>query len=139
MIIRNRLIPFGSFLAINLCGLIFVRSGHAFTPTDLNHERIHTRQQLELLFLPFFLLYLLEWLFRLLQILLSKPLPNPSPFTLRSTSGRFDTSKNPSPLIKSPFLRAYYRISFEREAYTHQSDPDYLRHRPLFAWFRYLR
>ena len=65
MIIRNRLIPFGSFLAINLCGLIFVRRGHAFTPTDLNHERIHTRQQLELLYLPFFLLYLLEWLFRL--------------------------------------------------------------------------
>jgi hypothetical protein len=137
MIIRNSLIPFGSFLAINLCGLIFVRRGYTFTPTDLNHERIHTRQQLELLFLPFFLLYILEWLFRLLQTFFTSspqtlhPSPltnNPSPFTL-----------NQEPFTKNPFLRAYYRISFEREAYQHQTDLDYLSHRPLFAWFRYLR
>jgi hypothetical protein len=139
MIIRNRLIPFGSFLAINLCGLIFVRKDYAFTPTDLNHERIHTRQQLELLFLPFFLLYLLEWLFRLIQIFFNpnlNPNPNHSPLTL---------NPNPSPPRGepergfNPFLRAYYRISFEREAYLHQSDSDYLRHRPFFAWLRYLR
>jgi len=137
MIIRNSLIPFGSFLAINLCGLIFVRRGYTFTPTDLNHERIHTRQQLELLFLPFFLLYILEWLFRLLQTFFTSspqtlhPSPltnNPSPFTL-----------NQEPFTKNRFLRAYYRISFEREAYQHQTDLDYLSHRPLFAWFRYLR
>lgn len=141
MIIRNRLIPFGSFLAINLCGLIFVRRGHAFTPTDLNHERIHTRQQLELLFLPFFLLYLLEWLFRLLQILL-KPKPFAQPLVAskpRRTINPEPLTINPEPLTNSPFFRAYYRISFEREAYIHQSDPDYLLHRPLFAWFRYLR
>lgn len=148
MIIRNRLIPFGSFLAINLCGLIFVRRGHAFTPTDLNHERIHTRQQLELLYLPFFLLYLLEWLFRLFQILL-KPKPFAQPLVAsksRKTINHEPLTTNPEPLTtnpesltNSPFLRAYYRISFEREAYIHQSDPDYLLHRPLFAWFRYLR
>lgn len=28
----------------------------------LNHERIHIRQQLELLFLPFFIVYIGEWL-----------------------------------------------------------------------------
>lgn len=33
----------------------------------LNHEKIHIRQQLELLILPFFLLYFLEYLIRLLQ------------------------------------------------------------------------
>ena len=134
MIIRNRLIPFGSFLAINLCGLIFVRRGHAFTPTDLNHERIHIRQQLELLYLPFFLLYLLEWLFRLLQILLK-----PKHFARPLVASKPRRTINPEPLTNSPFLRAYYRISFEREAYIHQSDPDYLLHRPLFAWLRYLR
>ncbi len=31
----------------------------------LNHERIHLRQQLELLILPFFLWYLAEWLYGL--------------------------------------------------------------------------
>lgn len=33
----------------------------------LNHEKIHIRQQMELLIIPFFLWYGLEFLFRLLQ------------------------------------------------------------------------
>ena len=33
----------------------------------MNHEKIHLRQQLELLFLPFFIWYLLEYIFRLFQ------------------------------------------------------------------------
>ena len=33
---------------------------------------------------------------------------------------------------------AYSNISFEREAYAMQSDPDYRHYRPLFAWRRYL-
>lgn len=35
--------------------------------TLINHERIHLRQQLELLVLPFYVFYLVEFLFRLLQ------------------------------------------------------------------------
>ena len=35
--------------------------------------------------------------------------------------------------------RAYYRISFEREAYLHEHDLNYLKHRPFFAWWKYLR
>lgn len=33
----------------------------------INHERIHLRQQMELLILPFFVWYLLEYFFRLFQ------------------------------------------------------------------------
>jgi len=33
----------------------------------INHENIHLRQQLELLILPFFLWYLLEYIYRLFQ------------------------------------------------------------------------
>jgi hypothetical protein len=33
----------------------------------INHERIHLRQQLELLILPFYLWYFTEYLFRLMQ------------------------------------------------------------------------
>ena len=33
----------------------------------INHEKIHIRQQLELLVLPFFIWYLVEYLFRLYQ------------------------------------------------------------------------
>lgn len=36
-------------------------------PLFVNHERIHLRQQLELLVIPFFLWYFLEFLLRLVQ------------------------------------------------------------------------
>lgn len=35
--------------------------------TFINHERIHLRQQLELLILPFFMWYFIEYLIRLVQ------------------------------------------------------------------------
>ena len=33
---------------------------------------------------------------------------------------------------------AYHRISFEREAYAHEHDLQYLQHRKPFAWWHYL-
>ena len=39
---------------------------------------------------------------------------------------------------KESRLRAYYQISFEREAYEHQKEPDYLNSRTPFAWRHYL-
>ena len=65
MIIRNPLIPFPRFLAVNICGLIFTRRNVRLTPVDLNHERIHTRQMVETLFVGFYLWYVVEWLVRL--------------------------------------------------------------------------
>ncbi|EFA43054.1 hypothetical protein HMPREF0645_2495 [Hallella bergensis DSM 17361] len=35
------------------------------TDTDLNHEAIHTAQMRELLYVPFYVLYVLEWLWLL--------------------------------------------------------------------------
>lgn len=37
------------------------------TQTDFNHEAIHTAQMKELLYIPFYLLYLMEWLWKLLK------------------------------------------------------------------------
>lgn len=37
--------------------------------------------------------------------------------------------------LRSP-RRAYYSISFEREAYRHQDEADYRRHRSHYAWAR---
>lgn len=72
----------------------------------INHERIHLRQQIELLILPFFIWYFIEYFVRLLQF----------------------RSKN----------RAYRNISFEREAYTNESDLNYLKKRKLFSFWKYL-
>lgn len=66
-IIRNNIIPFKGFTAINICGLLFVRKSAVITPRVLNHELIHTAQMREWLYLPFYVLYVLEWLFRLIQ------------------------------------------------------------------------
>lgn len=67
-IIYNKLIPPKGYMAINLFGLLFIRKEYKNEVEDyvINHERIHTRQMLELLIIPFYLIYLLEWLFRLI-------------------------------------------------------------------------
>ncbi|NND94116.1 MAG: hypothetical protein HKN45_04575 [Flavobacteriales bacterium] len=46
---------------------IFLRNSSNATPIILNHERIHLRQQLELLVIPFYLFYFTEYLIRRIQ------------------------------------------------------------------------
>lgn len=64
-LIYNNIIPFKGFKAINLFGLCFVRNGMKMSDKDINHEKIHTAQMKELLYLPFYLLYFGEWVVRL--------------------------------------------------------------------------
>ena len=64
-VIYNRFIPFGSFFAANIFGIIFCRSDKGrISETTKNHEYIHTLQQREMLFLGFTLWYCIEWLWR---------------------------------------------------------------------------
>ena len=53
------------FLAICLFGFIF--SVRPLNRQELNHELIHVAQQKELLYLPFFIWYGIEWLVLLLK------------------------------------------------------------------------
>ena len=93
--------PMGkSYLAICLFGLVF--SVRPLNATEYNHERIHAVQQKELLYLPFFIWYVIEWLILLV---------------------RFRNGK-----------KAYYNIRFEKEAYNHQNDLDYLKKRKHFHY-----
>lgn len=64
-IIRSKLLPPRNYNAINLFGILFCRPGVQVTPALINHERIHTRQMLEMGILFFYLWYLIEWLIRL--------------------------------------------------------------------------
>lgn len=52
---------------LNLFGTYWTRDTSWIDRYVINHERIHDAQQKELLYIPFYLLYVLEWLFRLLQ------------------------------------------------------------------------
>jgi hypothetical protein len=66
-------------------------------PAELiNHERIHLRQQIELLVLPFYLIYLIEYTFK-----------------------------------------GYLSISFEKEAYGNEFNPEYLNGRKFWAFLKY--
>lgn len=105
-IIYNKIIPFGRrFYAINLFGVLFAKG--PCNAIIINHERIHTFQIRELLYVFFYLFYVIEWMFRLFQY------------------------RN--------FFEAYKNISFEREAYFHQFDPNYLSKRKIFSFMTYMK
>lgn len=104
-VIQTRLLPRNwKYAAITLFGLVFTPDRRHVNDRVLRHELIHCQQQLEWLYLPFFILYLAEWLWYLL---------------------RFRNA-----------ARAYRAISFEREAYANDANPDYLRRRRHFANYR---
>lgn len=64
-IIYNKWLPFKGFRAINLFGVCFVREGEAMPPHSINHEKIHSAQMRELWYIGFYILYLIEWIYRL--------------------------------------------------------------------------
>ncbi|HEX9979671.1 MAG TPA: hypothetical protein VGB50_03805 [Flavobacterium sp.] len=106
LIVSRLLIPKG-FRGITLYPFIIIG-----TDTDRNnkllvdHERIHIRQQGELLVVFFFIWYGIEFLLRLIRY----------------------RDRN----------KAYRNISFEREAYSNEKDPGYLKSRPLWCFINYL-
>lgn len=63
MIITSKLIPKG--ICLNLFGTFWTRNPNWIDKYVINHERIHTAQQRELLFVPFYVIYLIEWCIRL--------------------------------------------------------------------------
>ena len=46
-IVRNNIIPFKGYKAVNLFGILFVRGDAVISSTDINHESIHTAQMKE--------------------------------------------------------------------------------------------
>ena len=106
LIVTKYLIPKG-FTGLTVFPFVFIRyRNDASNSTLINHEKIHLRQQIELLIVPFFVWYFVEFFIRWMQ-------------------------------YKNRFL-AYKNISFEREAYANEKDPDYLKQRSFGSWFSYL-
>ena len=106
LIVAKYLIPKG-YRGLTVFPFVFVKYGvDKENRIFINHEKIHLRQQLELLILPFFIWYLLEYCLRLVQ-------------------------------YKNANL-AYRNISFEREAYTNESNLEYLKNKPFFSFCNYL-
>ncbi len=67
ILVSKYMVPKG-YTGITLFPFVFVKySSLKENNVFLNHERIHLRQQLELLVLPFFVWYVLEFLIRYLR------------------------------------------------------------------------
>ena len=81
-----------NFIAICLFGFVFAK--RPLDSVEYNHERIHAAQQRELLYLPFFIWYGIEWLILFVKY--------------------------------RDWMKAYYNVRFEKEAYNHQIDLQYL-------------
>lgn len=62
-IIYNKIFPFRRFVAINIFGVLFARKEYKpLSSIDMHHEKIHTAQMKETLYIGFYLLYLIEWM-----------------------------------------------------------------------------
>lgn len=104
-IVSKYLVPKG-YKGLTVFPFVFLKQReHGSDDVLLNHEKIHLRQQLELLVLPFFVWYGLEFLWNFLR--------------------------------QRDVKRAYYSISFEREAYANEKDLHYLKQRSFWHFIKY--
>tara|TARA_R110000765_G_scaffold148383_4_gene250864 strand:+ start:692 stop:1021 length:330 start_codon:yes stop_codon:yes gene_type:complete len=107
MILVFRHFFYKNYVGLSLWPFIFLKNRSLKNDGVLiNHEKIHLRQQQELLIIPFYILYLLEWSVRTILYLDS--------------------------------YKAYQNLSFEREAYLHEKNLDYLSNRKSFSFIKYL-
>lgn len=71
-IVKSKIIPLLGYSACNLFGVLFCkprtydRIQKGYNKTLVNHEEIHTAQMKELLYLPFYILYLVFWIIRVI-------------------------------------------------------------------------
>ena len=99
MIILKLFSKTSNIIAMTIAPFIIIRKGDVLKENTLRHEKIHVRQQLEMLIIFFYLWYVVEWILR-----------------------GFD----------------YWNISLEQEAYAHENDKNYLKHRKFWAFLKYI-
>lgn len=64
-VIKTKLVPKG--ICLNFFGLFLTQDKSWIDKYVVNHELIHTAQQKEMLWIPFYIVYLIEWVIRLCQ------------------------------------------------------------------------
>ena len=87
---------------------IYLSEKYLTNTKTINHEKIHWKQQLEMLIIPFYLWYFIEWIIKL--------------FTISGSGGE----------------SAYRSLSFEREAYDNADNLNYIETRKPYSWFKYI-
>lgn len=132
-IISNSYIPFTPYTAMTVWPFVFVREDVLVSDQLLRHETIHGMQQKELLIVGIVVAFIMlcngvGWL-----SLLALPLYFYlyAAFYIRERRTTIDDPDGQE--------TAYRRNPFEREAYDHDADMQYIAHRKRFAWLAYLK
>ena len=108
-IIKNKFIPFKGYKLMNFFGVIFQRNDVVVTETEYNHEKIHLKQMQEMLWIPFYLWYGLEYLCIMLSCKWNK-----------------QSDK-------------YHDVSFEEEAHNNDDNYTYPETRKHYSWLKYCK
>lgn len=128
IIIRNNIIPSKGFKTVNLFGIWFVRRDAVLTNKSYRHEGTHTWQIYELMAVGVVLglIWTLTFGWSWWLVLACLPL--------------FYWWYLVEFFIRAFAVggRAYRNISFEREAYGNDMNPDYLSKRKLYAWVKWI-
>lgn len=126
-IICNNLIPFGRFDALTVFFWLFVKLPAKPSARLLNHEKIHCRQQVEIMVACLAInagliaCFGASWWWMLTSI--------PAPFVIYGLSVGIE-------ILLPPYDRAYGSSCFETEAIYNEHDVNYTRQwwRHLFGW-----
>lgn len=114
--------PMKGYKALALFPFIFIRRTSKFTGVDLRHEEIHGRQQKEMTLVLFLIAYGIAWCKEVVHC------------AFDGERGQYTDSRFKK---RNIWRRVMHTIIFEREAYTKESDENYLATRKRWAWIKY--
>ena len=105
-VIENKIIPPKGYKAITIGPYIFVKSGTKLSEKDYNHEAIHWEQYKETLVIGFFLIYVIEFIYKFIFV------------------------------YRGEWKKTYHNLSMEKEAYLNQDNLDYIKNRKHYKWIK---
>lgn len=127
-VIKNSIIPFKGYSAMNILGLLFVRKGITLSKRVLRHEKIHSVQQYEIMMVSAILALIASTIWQswwYLLIVVAMPLLM---YVLAWLIA----------LVLPPYDSAYKDSPFEREAKANENNPEYLLTRKFMYFFKYV-
>lgn len=133
LVIKNKFIPFGNYILMNVFGIILFSKLDNIPLVDLNHEKIHSRQILECAIVASLILLILISIFNIscwwfIASLSSFYIWYGLEYLIIRIFGNKDSQTD-----------RYHEVSLEEEAHNNDTNLNYLKNRRPFAWMKYIK
>lgn len=133
LVIKNKFIPFGDYILMNVYGIILFSKLDTIPPIELNHEKIHSRQILECAIVASLILLILILLFNIscwwfIASLSSFYIWYGLEYLIIRIFGNKDSQSD-----------RYHEVSLEEEAHNNDNNLEYLKNRKPFSWMKYIK